>query len=152
MTALEKITAFVASYPGADILNTFRVDYTDQIPANGGLFPSGLEEISRKTDPLGNTTVTNQYNFGLYYVFEKAPGDDAGAAVNAGWLMDFQEWVQKQSVRGLAPVFGDDPQREKITAQNGVLYSAEDEGLATYMVQLTVQFVKKFPTIDPWFI
>lgn len=152
MTALEKITAFVASYPGADILNTFQVDYTDQIPANGGLFPSGLEEIIRKTDLLGNTTVTNQYNFGLYYVFEKAPGDDAGAAVNASWLMDFQEWVQEQSVRGLAPIFGDDPQREKITAQNGVLYSAEDEGLATYMVQLTVQFVKKFPTIDPWFI
>ena len=66
--------------------------------------------------------------------------------------MDFQEWVQEQSVRGLAPIFGDDPQGEKITAQNGVLYSAEDEGLATYMVQLTVQFVKKFPTIDPWFI
>jgi len=152
MTALEQIRAFISSYPSADILRDFRVDFTDQIPANGGIFPSGLMEIDRKTDILGNVTITNQYNFGLYYVFEKAPGDDEGAAVNAGWLMDFQEWVQEQSVRGLAPIFGDDPQREKITAQNGVLYSAEDEGLATYMVQLTVQFVKKFPTIDPWFI
>lgn len=152
MTALERIQAFIRDYPGADILQDFQVDFTDQIPANGGIFPSGLVEVSRKTDLFGNVTMTNQYNFGLYYVFEKAPGDDAGAAVNAGWLMDFQEWVQEQSVRGLAPIFGDDPQREKITAQNGVLYSAEDEGLATYMVQLTVQFVKKFPTIDPWFI
>lgn len=151
MTALEKITAFVRSYPGADILQDFRVDYTDQIPANGGLFPSGLVEISRKADLFGNVTVTNQYNFGLYYVFEKAPGDGAGAAVNAGWVMDFQEWVQEQSARGLAPVFGDDPKRERITAQNGVLYSAEDEGLATYLVQLSVQFMKQFPTTDPWF-
>lgn len=152
MTALEKITGFVKSFPGADILRDFQVDFTDQIPANGGIFPSGLVEISRRTDVFGNTTVTNQYNFGLYYVFEKAPGDDAGSAVNAGWLMDFQEWAQGQSIRGLAPAFGDEPRQERIMAQNGVLYSAQDEGLATYMVQLSVQFVKHFPTTDPWFI
>ena len=29
---------------------------------------------SRTQDILGNVTVTNQYNFGLYYVLEKAPG------------------------------------------------------------------------------
>lgn len=152
MTALEKITSFVKSYPGADILQTFRVDYTDQIPANGGIFPSGLIEVSRKTDLMGNVTVINQHNFGLYYVFEKAPGDDQGAAVNADWVMDFQEWVQERSALGEAPVFGDMPRQERITAQNGVLYAAEDEGLATYMVQLSVQFVKYFPTTDPWFI
>lgn len=151
MTALEQITDFVKRYPGADILQTFRVDYTDQIPANGGIFPSGLVEVSRRTDLLGNVTVTNQYNFGLYYVFEKAPGDSQGAAVNADWIMDFQAWVQERSVLGEAPVFGDLPQQERITAQNGVLYAAEDEGLATYMVQLSVQFVTYFPTTDPWF-
>lgn len=152
MTALEKITNFIKSYPGADILQTFRVDYTDQIPANGGIFPSGLMEVGRKADLFGNVTVTNQYNFGLYYVFEKAPGDSEGAAVNADWLMDFQEWVQARSALGEAPVFGDVPRQEKITAQNGVLYDAEDEGLATYMVQVAVQFAKIFPTTDPWFM
>lgn len=144
MTALEKIREFVKSYPGADILRDFQVDFADQIPNNGGVFPNGLAEISRKKDILGNTTVTNQYNFGLYYVFEKAPGDDTGAAINADWVMDFQEWVQEQSALGLAPVFGDVPQEERITAQNGVMYAANDEGLATYMVQLSVQFVREF--------
>lgn len=152
MTALEKIRDFIRSYPGADILREFQVDYTDQIPNNGGVFPSGLVEVSRTTDLLGNVTVVNQYNFGLYYVLEKAPGDDAGAAVNADWLMDFQEWVQERSILGGAPVFGDVPRQERVTAQNGVLYDAGDEGLATYMVQLSVQFVKLFPTTDPWFI
>ena len=75
MTALEKITGFVKNYPGADILQDFPIDYTDQIPNNGGVFPSGLVEVSRKTDLMGNVTVTNQYNFGLYYVFLKTPGD-----------------------------------------------------------------------------
>lgn len=144
MTALEKIREFVESYPGSDIFRDFQIDYCDQIPNNGGLYPSGLIEIGRKTDILGNVTVTNQYNFGLYYVFPKAPGDDAGAAFNADWIMDFQEWVQKQSILCLAPVFGDDPKQEHITAQNGVLYEADAEGIATYMVQLSVQFSKKY--------
>jgi len=152
MTALAKIREFIGSYPGADILQNFRVDYTDQIPSNGSIFPSGLVEVSRNIDLFGNVTVINQYNFGLYYVLEKAPGDDAGATGNADWLMDFQEWVQEQSALGLAPVFGDVPRQERIMAQNGVLYSAEDEGLALYMVQLSVRFVKEFKTTDPWFI
>ena len=152
MTALEKIREFISGYPGADILRDFQVDYTDQIPANGGIFPSGLMEVSRKTDIFGNVTVTNQYNFGLYYVFEKAPGDDIGASVNADWLMDFQGWVQEQSALGRIPVFGDNPKKERISAQNGVLYDAQDEGLATYMVQLSVTFIKEFPTTDPWFM
>ena len=144
MTALEKIREFVRSYPGSDIFKDFQVDFTDQIPNNGGIFPSGLVEISRKKDILGNTTITNQYNFGLYYVFAKVPGDDTGATINADWVMDFQEWVQEQSVRGLAPVFGDAPREERVLAQNGVLYDADEEGTATYLVQLSVQFVKEF--------
>lgn len=150
MTALEKIKAFLGRYPGAGIFRDFHVDYTDQIPFNGGVFPSGLVEVSRTQDILGNITIINQYNFGLYYVFEKSPGDDIGAMENADWLMDFQEWVQEQSAIGNAPMFGDVPKSEKITAQNGVLYGADEEGTAMYMVQLTVQFVKKYEVKNIW--
>lgn len=144
MTALEKIRTWVSTFPGFNVLSAFNVDYTDQIPANGGIFPSGLVEIQRTEDVVGNVEVTNQYNFGLYCVLEKSPGDDAGATINADWLMDFQVWAQMQSVRHLAPVFGDEPSMEKITAQNGVLYAADNEGTATYMVQLSVSFKNKF--------
>lgn len=144
MSALEKIRNWIATYHGYDILGSFQVDYTDQVPSNGGIFPSGLVEISRSEDIIGNVTVQNQYNFGLYYVFPKDPGDDAGAQINAAWIMDFQLWVQEQSVRRLAPTFGDDPRTERIQAQNGVLYGADEEGTATYMVQLSVNFTKKY--------
>lgn len=150
MTPLEKLRAWLATYDGFDILAQFQVDYTDQIPANGGVFPSGMVENSRTSDIFGNVTTDNQYNFGLYYVFEKAPGDDAGATINADWIMGFQEWVQAQSVIGAAPVFGDCPLDERIMAQNGVLYEASDEGLATYMVQLSVRFKKKFEVTNKW--
>lgn len=144
MTPLEKIRTWLQTFEDFDILNHFRVDFTDRVPANGGIFPSGLVEVDRRQDIFGSVTVANQYNFGLYYVFEKAPGDDAGATINADWVMDFQEWVQAQSITGAAPVFGDEPLQEKIMAQNGVLYEANEEGTATYMVQLSVQFIKKF--------
>lgn len=150
MTPLEKIREWLATYEGFDILGQFQVDYTDQVPANGGVFPSGLVEVGRRTDIFGNTTVENQYNFGLYYVFAKAPGDDAGATINADWIMDFQEWVQAQSITGAAPIFGDVPCDEKILAQNGVLYDATGEGLATYMVQLSVRFIKNFEVKNEW--
>lgn len=150
MTALEKLKTWLAAYPGFDLLSTFQVDYTDQIPGSGGVFPAGLVEVERRQDIVGHITVANQYNFGLYYVLEKAPGDDVGASLNAGWIMDFQEWVQQQSALGLAPIFGDAPGKERITAQNGVLYEADEEGTATYMVQLSVLFQKNYEVKNKW--
>ncbi|MBP1737279.1 MAG: hypothetical protein H6Q60_1160 [Oscillospiraceae bacterium] len=141
MTDLEQIRAWIATYPDFDILGQFQVDFTDTVPANGGIFPSGLVEVDREEDILGNVEVHNQYNFGLYYVFPKAPGDNASATVNADWVMDFQRWVQEQSVTKAAPTFGNiDEDTEAIRAQNGVLYDANEEGTATYMVQLSVNF------------
>ena len=140
MTDLERIREWIKTFPDFDILSAFQVDYTDQIPANGGIYPSGLIEVDRSEDILGNVTVTNQLNFGLYYVFEKAPGDDAGAMVNADWVMAFQRWVQAQSVRDLVPRFGNTDDRQKAKAENGVMYADDAEGTATYMVQLSIQF------------
>ena len=147
MSDIERIRAWIETFPDHKKLDGFQVDYTDAIPNNGGIFPSGLVEISRMEDILGNVTVQNQYNFGLYYVFTKSPGDDMGATVNADWIMDFQKWVQEQSIRRLAPTFGDEPETERIQAQNGVLYDAEEEGTATYMVQLSVNFTKIYEVI-----
>lgn len=136
--------SFVESYPDADILGSLSIDFTDSVPNNGGLFPDGLVEISRRRDIVGNVTVVNQYNFALYTVFEKSPDEDEGATYNAEWLLGFQEWVQEQSVTGAAPTFGDQPRRERITAQNGAIYSAEDEGTAMYAIQVSVEFEKHY--------
>lgn len=144
MTALEKIREWIKTYPGCSQLQELSVDYTDEVPANGGVNPSGLLEVSRKRDILGNVTVLNQYSFTLYFVFAKAPGDDVGAEENAQWLMDFQDWVQRQSITGKAPVFGGDPRRETIKAQNGSLFTADSEGTAVYSAQLSVQFIKRY--------
>ena len=145
MTALDTMREFIALFPHADMLAGYQVDYTDKLPNNGGLFPSGLVEIARHKDILGETAwVENQYNFALYTVLVKSPDDDEGATVNAEWVMEFQEWVQEQSVRGLAPTFGDEPRHEIMQAQNGTLVAADDEGTAVYVVQISVYFIKHF--------
>ena len=146
-TDIEKVREWLKTFPKFNEISTFSVDYTDQIPANGGIFPSGLVEISRTEDIIGNVTVEIQYNFGLYYVFGKAPEDNIGATLNADWIMEFQQWVQEQSVLGKAPVFGNTGEKEKAVAQNGVLYEADSEGVATYMVQLSFNFTKKYEVI-----
>lgn len=144
MTALEKIREWLRSYPGFDILSAFQVDYTSEVPGCGGLFPAGLVELSRRRDILGNVTVENQYNFAIYCLMEKAPGDDTGAAENAAWVMDLQEWVQRKSVLGLAPRFGNGTAPEVIRAENGTLYEVDGEGTALYSVQLSVRFEVRY--------
>lgn len=144
MTALQKIRDWITCFPHYSELREFSVDYTEAAPGNGGIMPGGLTELSRRKDICGNVTVTNQYNFTLYFVFEKAQDDDEGAEKNAQFLMDFQHWVQAQSATGRAPVFGDDPRRETMRAQNGALYGTDAEGTALYTVQLSVDFIKKF--------
>ena len=139
MRALDTIKVFVAEYPGYDILGRMHVDYTDQIPGNGGLFPAGLSTRVER-DVCGEAYVVGRYNFGLYCVFSKAPGDDDGATVNADWVMGFQEWVLERSCAGDIPLFGD--RTLGITAENGELYETDEEGTAIYMVQIAVDFEK----------
>lgn len=142
MSALKRIREWLSDFPGNDRLKSLQVDYFSADPNNGSISPSGLIEVSRTEDIVGNKIVTNQYNFGLYYVFAKAANDDEGATQNADWLMELQEWVQEQSVLGVAPTFGDEPEEERIIAQNGSIYGTDEEGTAIYMVQLSVKFKK----------
>lgn len=144
MTDLEKIRQWLATYTGSIPVQRMRVDYFSPNPDNGSIDPSGLIEVSRTPDIMGNITVENQYNFALYFVLLKSPGDDEGATDNAALLMDFQRWVQEQSIRKLVPVFGDDPDEETVKAQNGTLYATDEEGTAIYMVQLSVNFIKYY--------
>lgn len=79
MTDLECLIEWLKTYDGYDILGSCQVDYTDQIPNQGFVFPQGLVEVERREDILGNVTLTDRYNFGLYFTFEKALQDDTAA-------------------------------------------------------------------------
>lgn len=142
MTDLEKIRDWIATYPGAETLQSVRIDYYDSQKDNS-IGPAGLTELSRTEDVFGNITVENSYSFGLYYVLP----EETTALANAQWIMGFQQWVQEQSLRGLAPTFGDEPAKERIYAQNGALYATNEDGTAEYILQLTIKFKKFYEVI-----
>lgn len=140
MSDLAKIKSWISTYPGIENLQKFWVDYYTPDPDNGSINPSGLVEVSRTTNLMGDTIVENQYHFGLYFALTNTSADDTDSTTNADWILGLQRWVQEQSIKKLAPTFGDEPETELIKAQNGVLYATDTEGTATYMVQLSIHF------------
>ena len=141
MSDLEKILQWLGTYPEGERLQSITVDYLPPDPETGSIVPSGLTELSRKEDVFGAVQVENQYRFGLYFVLTKSSSDSLG---NAAWILGLQQWVQEQSVRHLAPPFGEEPGKERMQAGDGVLYADNQDGTATYRVVLTVNFKKTY--------
>jgi len=139
MTDLEKLRQWLVTYPKWDEAQ-LHIDYTDALPGNLGLYPAGLEEVSRREDVLGGITVKNRYHFALYRVAAKQEDNEA----NALWLLEFQKWVQSQSTAGLAPHFGDEPKQERLRAEKGKLKEASQTGTGIYVVTLTAEFIKYY--------
>ena len=140
MTDLEKVRQWVCSYPKWCEGEVLYIDHIDAVPGNSGLYPAGLEELSRHTDILGTVTVKCRYRFNLYRVATKQEDDPE----NAQWMMDFQQWVQQQCAAGLTPTFGDVPEQEWIRAEKGKLQDASQAGTGTYAVTLTAEFTKLY--------
>lgn len=141
MSDLEKIRIWLSTYSATEQLQSLVIDYYAP-QKDSSIRPAGLAELSRSENVLGKVTVENQYNFGLYYVLRS---DSTGETdPNAEWILGLQRWIQEQSVRRLAPTFGDEPEAERIYAHNGALYATNEDGTATYILQLTIHFTKYY--------
>jgi len=138
MEDIEKMRQWLQSFPRWGEQPLY-VDRTDAAPDNAGLFPAGLEELSRTRDVLGNVTVWCRYQFVLHRL--AAVGNDG--TDNAQWLLDFQNWVREQSALGLAPTFGDEPARERMQARRGRRREGDQAGTGVYEVTLTAEFVRR---------
>ena len=139
MDILETLRQWLRTFPQWEEGNLLYIDYTDALPGNLGLYPSGLEILSSQADIAGNVTLHCRYNFVLYRM-----GSAVGDGKDAAWLLAFQNWVLQQSVAGLAPHFGDVPDAERIRAEKGKLTEASQPGSGVYAVMLTAEHVRKF--------
>ena len=140
MTDLQKLQAWLKTFPKWEEGNMLYVDFTDAVPGNLGLFPKGVEELSRREDVLGNVQLRQRYHFALYRVVSGQENQEA----NAAWLLEFQNWVQRQDAMGLAPKFGDDPKNAHIRAEKGRFSDGRQVGSAIYVVTLTADFTKNY--------
>lgn len=139
MSEIDKMHQWLKGF--AQIPADFQVDYTHEVPGMAGLFPQGIQEVRRQSNIVGDTKVTNQLNFALYSVLNKPENYSQQAETNANWVMDLQRWGQEQSVKGLAPKFGNcDEHLETIKIQNGALHALPDGGVAIYCVAISVLY------------
>ena len=134
MTALEKMVQWLKTFPLWE--DDLHIDDLGAAPSNTGLYPGGLEEVSRREDVLGNVTVVCRLHFLLYR--RTARQQDNGES--SRWLLQLQDWVQKQSAAGLAPRLGDIPEKEQIRAEQGRLSAPNQTGTKRYAVKLTAEY------------
>ena len=136
MEELDEMRSWLQNYPGWE--GSLWVDFLGSTPGHSGLFPQGLEIRSRQTDVLGNQQVSCRYRFVLY---RQAPRQE-DSTEDAQWLLDFQDWVLRQSAAGLAPRFGELPEQEHMQAQKGALHQSGETKV--YAVTLIADFVRQY--------
>lgn len=136
MEILEKLKSWLQTFPQWAEAQ-LQVDDTAPEAVNCGLFPIGVEELSRKEDLLGNKTVQYRQTFILRRI---APREEAAAA----WLMAFQAWIAQQAHAKTAPAFGDVPGKEWIRAEKGRLSAVTQTGTATYEIRIICEYTKIF--------
>ena len=139
-THIEKMRDFIKTCPFIDeFTNGIKIDWTK--PGTFGLMPMGQSTINRYEDILGNVILYKQYNFALYAT--QFTIEDLIRIETIGFLDRFTDWIENESIQGRAPTFGDNPDEEEISAQNGMLYQLYDDGkTGRYQLQIAVKFEK----------
>ena len=125
MSALEKLQTWLSTYPR-----------WEGYPVKICVLPKEMKEISRRGDVLGNALVGCRYYVNLFWEMTGQGEDEK----NARCLLDFQNWVQEQSVLGLAPKFGDVPASERIWTEKGGLTAGAQ--IVTYTATVVVEYMK----------
>ena len=135
---IEKMKLFLMAFP--DWEGDLPVDQVQNVPGSCGLFCAGEEELSRKTDLLGNVTARCRCKFILYRVF--ADGEDNLAP--AKWGLSLQRWLQSRSAWRLAPILGDEPETERIYSEKGHFTAKRQTGTGQYQVTVWAEYTKKY--------
>lgn len=136
MEILEKLKTWLQTFPQWGEVELL-VDDTAAQPISCGLFPIGVEELSRREDLLGNKSVQCRQTFLLRRIAQRQ--EEAAA-----WLMAFQAWVSQQAHAKTLPAFGDVPGKEWIRAEKGRLTAVTQTGTATYEIRIICEYTKIF--------
>lgn len=144
---IKTMQEWLNTCPFLDEFSGGHIDWTDNTALDYGIMPTGSAVIQTEEDVLGNRVVHKQYNLALY-----ARGwtiDDVARLENTTFLEDLADWVEEQQMAGEAPKFGDNPDDEEITAQNGMLYQLDPNGqTGLYQIQIAIFYEKHYERND----
>jgi len=106
-----------------------QIDETEPKPGSCGLFPLGIQELSRREDVTGNVRTRLRQRYVLRRVIGR--GEDAAA-----WLLALQTWLWGKQLPG----FGSDCQ---VRAEKGSLSKARQAGTDLYEATITLEYTKE---------
>lgn len=142
MNIIELVKETLQQFPKiSEVCNDIHIDFTDDIPTNYGLSPTGDTLI--KEDILGNQT--RQHTFILSAMYQSQSDYDRMA--NSGTLLELQHWLEHKA--DSQPIIVTVGEKEftgellKITCANGMLYSIPDGNLNSgvlYQLQITAEY------------
>ena len=124
---MDKLQTWLSRYPG-----------WEECPAHVCMLPKGMEEISRRTDVLGNTQAGCRYYVTLFWELPTL----GSTQEDTHRLLKFIQWVQHESATGHAPCLGDVPARERLRTEKGGLTPGAQN--VTYTVTLVADFMKVY--------
>ena len=127
VTIMDKLQTWLSRYPG-----------WEECPAHVCMLPKGMEEISRRTDVLGNTQAGCRYYVTLFWELPTL----GSTQEDTHRLLTFIQWVQHESATGHAPCLGDVPARERLRTEKGGLTPGAQN--VTYTVTLVADFMKVY--------
>ncbi|MGN1130159.1 MAG: hypothetical protein ACI4RM_02885 [Ruminococcus sp.] len=142
MNIIELVKDILQQFPKiSEVCNDIHIDFTDDIPTNYGLSPTG--DTLLKEDILGNQT--RQHTFILYAMYQSQSDYDRMA--NSGTLLELQHWLEnKADSQPITVTVGEKEltgELLKITCANGMLYSIPDGNLNSgvlYQLQITAEY------------
>ena len=129
---LELVKNWLVTFPQWND-GTLYVEHTDVTTGNAGLYPTGLQELQRTRDILGNTKVKNRCSF----LLRRVTSHGRDNTCHAQWLLQLQSWVQSQSLLGLAPKLGENT---RWFAQKGRLTEGTQPGTGVYSLELVAEY------------
>lgn len=144
MSIVQKVREWLSGCPYLDAFTGGQhIDWTNPTAGNYGVMPTGCSDVGIAEDIMGGVIKYKQYNLSMYA--RNWTVDDVVRLENTEFLDRFQDWVDDQQFGGHTPKFGDDPDTEVISAQNGMLFELSPDGqTGLYQVQITISYEKHY--------
>lgn len=148
---IPKLREFILTYPGLDPESKIQVlPFSPNVTEGNGISYAGLSAPVFVEDIVGNIEVTYRENYTLD-IFRHL-GDEISNEEITEFIRDFEKWVSVQSIRGKAPYFGDTPSRERMWAQNGILFMLQQQDVAVpfaaYRTNIIIQYQEFYESED----
>jgi hypothetical protein len=142
MNIIELVKSVLQEFPKInEVCNDIHVDFTDEIPTNYGLSPTGDKLVKESI----TGTQIREHNFVLYAIYQSQ--SDYDRLANSGVLLELQMWLEKHSDnQELSVMIGENNivgTLLRLTCANGMLYQIPSNNMndgVCYQLQITAKY------------